>query len=141
MLPKPHTMSAWGIAFLFWGRTIAAAVVCFRYFSIYDFLCNYIWFFIQFYLIFYTIVFDFLYNFIWFFIQFYLFFYTIFILIFFSIFDFYTVVWTNILLLLCICPSLSHKHQCTGVHMNLVLLSVLSAKPGCHIGPLWITCS
>ena len=46
----PHTKSAWGIAIRFWGSVIAVAVVvCFHYFTISDFLSNFIWFFRQFY--------------------------------------------------------------------------------------------
>ena len=48
VLYVPHTMSAWGITFRFWG-SIIVVVISFRYFAIYDFLSNLIWFFRQFY--------------------------------------------------------------------------------------------
>ena len=48
VLHVPHTMSACGIDFRCWVGVIAAAVVRFRYFAIYDFLTNFIWFFRQF---------------------------------------------------------------------------------------------
>ena len=91
VLLVPCTMSALGITFRFWGSVIAV-VVCFRYFAIYDFLLNFIWFFRQFYYRFSTIS------------------------------DFDTVVCSSILLLLYVCSLLFYKHYCTSALVCIWIL-------------------